>query len=473
MRSLRRFTAPSAALSVAAVTLVCLAALPVADAARAQDTRLIPAAPPEGAELAYDIPIPAWLAPTVVELKTEYVDGLAYELAWIADNRITDDLATLVEAGAELGASGERVDRAMHAIGELDVTFGIEGISRIIPAQGALRDTLFGFVVWHESASGDSRELMTMFEGYVDRIARGGEAAARLSGELSSLQERVAAASDTHDFHTIAELTPRVVETATNIDAVCRSLADVSNELGALIAEMSIDSPTALVEEWREAAEATASCSGPAAKTSSALESAADVLAVLMELTHIVEGAAESFDGIPSEPHSDGNFYFPWSSLVTDWRMVEELEKHILSGEVPGCPEESKARLTELLPKQVEANGMLAQRAVEYTCLVVARATGVLEDRYRQEHRFSSDLSDRRQRNVLEKVDKSMREDIEFASMKLSTGGAIRALDEGGTKSRRTRGSAWDALYEYNNAWLHCLNAGASASRLTGMRSSR
>lgn len=474
MRSIRCRTSSWLALFAALVALVWLVLPPILESARAQDdVRFIPGAPPVDAELSYNIPLPVWLVPTVLDLKTEYVDGLAYELAWIAENHTEEDLSVLVEAGAELGEAGERVAGAIQAIGGLDVTFGIEGISRIIPAEGALRDTLFGFVVWHESASGNSREQMTNFEGLVGRVSAGGAAASQLSDHLSSLQAGVAEAAEAHDSRVIAELAPDIVETATNIDSVCRNLAGLSVELAELIAEMSEDSPTLLVEKWQAAADATADCAAPVLKTESALAAISDVLDVLTELTDIVEHATDAVDGMSVEPNAEGLIYISWTMLNDDWHVMDHLENDVILNEESGCPYESKTRLRALLPKSVEANGILAGKAVEHTSAEMSRAINAIEDYYKRRTGFDPEASDRRKKKALEKVDKEMRDNLELAAGTISMRAAIRALDEGRAKSVLGVGSSWDALYEYNNAWLHCLNAGASALRVSDMASSR
>ncbi|MFH1864474.1 MAG: hypothetical protein ABIK85_01200, partial [Candidatus Eisenbacteria bacterium] len=227
------------ALRTLAVLLACAVAPSVATG---QDAVLVPVAPPADAEPSYNIPLQPWLVPTIIDLKTQFADGLSAEFNMIAQTQTGEDLITLIEAGEELSAATARIGRTVTAIGELDVTFGIEGISRIIPAESALRDTLFGFVVWHEFSSTPARGMMKRFEGLVDRVTAGGEASADLAAGLAADQRQLEQAVEQGSSIQIAELAPRIVETSMRIDAICAAVAAGARDLGALVDSLSASS---------------------------------------------------------------------------------------------------------------------------------------------------------------------------------------------------------------------------------------
>ena len=62
---------------------------------------------------------------------------------------------------------------------------------------------------------------------------------------------------------------------------------------------------------------------------------------------------------------------------------------------------------------------------------------------------------------------------MELMSAKISAKAARGALALGRAHDARGAGSEIDALHNYYNAWLHCLNAGAAAQRSTGPTPSR
>ena len=102
----RKNHSPFLGLRALAILLVCAFA---PSAVMGQDAVLIPVAPPEGAELSYNIPLEPWLVPIILDLKTQFADGLSAEFNMIAQTQTGEDLATLVEAAEELSAATERI----------------------------------------------------------------------------------------------------------------------------------------------------------------------------------------------------------------------------------------------------------------------------------------------------------------------------------------------------------------------------
>lgn len=482
----------SSALLLAFYMLVVLLAgavvLAAAGAAHAADAMFVPVAPPEDVELPYDIPLQPWLVPAVLDLKTQFLDGLSAEFSGIAESQIGGDLTVLVEAGAELGASTARVREAMDAIGGLDVTFGIEGIARMIPAESAFRDTFFGFVVWHEFSSAPARGMMERFEGLVDQVTAGGEGTADLADELAAAQEDLKQAIEQGNTDRAAELTPAIIEAAVRIDAICGSVAAGAQDLGAIIDSLGADSSELLTDKWAEASRATAVVSESAGRTAPALESMSGVLHLLIELGDLRKVAVSSTDALSAAPAADGNLYIPWTVVRNDWelarnleqRIIEEPPAHAADGEhgdehadqeneyVGGeATEETKANIGALLVHQVRANEILAERAVEHTSALVAEAAITIEEFYLDREEYSDDLRSRRKKKVFELVAEAMRENMELVSAKTSARAARAALARAREYDALGAGYEVDALYNYHNAWLHSLNAGAAAQRST------
>ena len=463
------------------VVLAGVVVLATSAAAQAEDAMLIPVAPPAGAELTYDIPLQSWLVPAVLNLKTQFADGLSGEFTAIADDQTGEELTVLIEAGKELGASTARLRTAVDSIGVLDVTFGIEGISRMIPAESALRDTLFGFIVWHEFSSTPARGMMTRFESLVGSVSAGGEAAAALAAELATVQGHLEQAVAQGDLGRIAELSPGIIETSRRVDAVCGTVAAEAQDLGALVDSLSIDSSELLVDRWADASRAAEDSRQPARATGPALDSMSGVLHILIELGGLLEAAVTSVDALNVAPAPDGNLYIPWTVMRDDWELARNLEERVLDestgqaaeseheSEYVGhaATEQAKVRIRALLVHQVEANAILAGRAVEHMSILVAEAVDTVEELCLDRAGYSDDLNDKRKAKVLEQVDSDLRESMELMSAKMSAKAARAALAVGRTYGARGVRSEVNALYNYQNAWLHCLNAGAAAQRST------
>jgi hypothetical protein len=469
------------------ILLVCAVVLAAPVAAQTQDAVPVPVAPAAGVELQYDIPLQPWLVLVVLDLKTQFADGLSSEFNGIAENQTGEDLTALVEAGMELGDSTVRMVAAVRAIGELDVTFGIDGISRIIPAESALRDTLFGFVVWHEFSSTPARGMMRRFESLVNRVTSGGDGAAGFAAELAADREHLEQAVTQGNLGRIAELSPGIIETSGRIDAMCGTVAAGAQDLSALIDSLSVNSAELLVDRWAEASRAAAQAGEPAQRTGPALESMSDVLHILVELGGLLDVAETSVDALSAAPDADGTLYIPWTVMKNDWELAHDLRERVLGGSAGqaakgehddeyvghATTQETKARIGALLVHQVDANAILAERAVEHTSTSVAEAVDTLEELYLDRAGYSDDLKDKRKAKVFQEVDGKLRESLELGSAKISIRAARAALALGRAYDARGAGSEIDALHNYMNAWLHCLNAGAAAQRSTGAALSR
>ena len=469
------------ALRVAAVAVLVLAA---ALTAHGQDeVVLIPAPPAPGAVLTYDIPLEPWLIPDVLALQEHFSNGLATEFSRIAETQTGEDVTALIGAGRDLEAAGVRVREAMAAMSAIDVTFGIDGIARILPAESAIRDTFFGFVVWHETSRMDARPALTQFEDLTNRVYAGTEAGGDLADELASAQELLSAAVEAGDATRIAELSPTIVQTSQRIDGVCGSMSTAAGELLAVIAGLSENTGSPWKEAWADIAAAVESTLVPAQSSHAALESVSDVLTLLVVLGEQLDFALSSVAAFQAVADGPGPGFVPWTVLRSDWKALDELDALVgWSGETVAegheghgheethgraslaLTDESREVIRALFPSKVEASAMIAKAAVEHASTAVAQAQDLLEDKHMRDSGFSTELSERRQRNVLQKVDEAMRANLELVSAKLSARSARAAYGKGATA--RAAGSAVDATYWYHNAWLHSLNGGAAAGRV-------
>jgi hypothetical protein len=505
MLRVARSFAPARRLAAGSVLLAASILLCAAAELPAQELTFIPAAPPEGAELPYNIPLPEWMVPPVLELKRSFSDGLSAEFSEIADNETGGGVRTVVESGEQLAGGADRLRAAIRAISEIDVTFGIEGIARIIPAEGALRDTLFGFVVWHETSTRNSKPLMEQFEGLVERVVAGGEAAGQLARQLAAMEDQLNQAMADEDMDRVAELAPGIVEIAGRIDAISTSVASTAAELAALIAELSDEGGAQLAERWAETQAAVAQCIEPAGRTTAANRSVSEVLYLMVELGRLLGTATESVRLLESPSLEDGMIYIPWTVMRNDWELAKELEHRILGGggdhagehqeetahaegehaeadeheghahgqshetpgvrEITGATDETKRNIRALYAHHVEANGILAERAVSYTSMVVGRAMDRLEAFYKADAGYDPEDDERRQKEALAEVDESLRENLPLVAARMSAAGARAALLLADEEAAGGPGHEIDALYQYQNAWLHALNAGSAAQR--------
>ncbi|MFH1865821.1 MAG: hypothetical protein ABIK85_08050, partial [Candidatus Eisenbacteria bacterium] len=201
-----------------------------------------------------------------------------------------------------------------------------------------------------------------------------------------------------------------------------------------------------------------------------------------------------SVDALSAPPAADGYLYIPWTVMRSDWELARDLTERVLEGprdEPAGgehgddhaghehaylgdaMGEEARARIGALLGDQVEANAMLAERAVEHMSTHVARAEDALEKLYYEREGYSDGLDEKRKSAVLQQVDRDLRQSMDLVAAKMSARAARDAFDRGLAHDALGAGGEVDALYNYNNTWLHCLNAGASAQRATGAVPSR
>jgi hypothetical protein len=190
---------------------------------------------------------------------------------------------------------------------------------------------------------------------------------------------------------------------------------------------------------------------------------------VIVDVGTLADLSGESVELADVEPSADGSSYVSWTLLRTDYELAAGLE-HLFVGQ--GGQEEGHEhlggmgeRLLDALELQVRANSMLAERAVEHASMHTGFATDAIERQYMARERYSDDMDEDDKEEALEKVDRRMRENMEFAVMRMSMRAARDELTMGRAQHGLGVGHGAQALYHYQNAWLFCLNAGAAAER--------
>lgn len=420
----------------------------------------------ESSAAPYDVPIPGWVAEVATELKQQFADGIAAEAAAFVETRTAEDVRALVETADQLAAVGERLDGAMSTIGSIDSSFGIPGVSRLLTAEGAVRDTIFGFVVWHESAIGESREIAAGLERSVDQLIRLGTQARRRARELAATADRTREALEQRDYAGVAEASSAVSGTTAELESIADQAEEAATELEGLVWRIQDSGRSSIVEEWQDVLLAVSETRRLTTKARPILSSVRENAAASDVLTGALEAIVDVLSAMTaSETGAFGNVYYPIRVLEGDVEVASMLEDGILSDTTGKYSEETKATLRALLEKIVTADRILAERAVEYTSTQVGRAVDRLEDHYKAVASYDESSSEKRRGDALQKVDLALRRNEDLQDARASVRAARAAFDDGCSKADQGAGFETRALEQFKNAWMHALNAGSSAKK--------
>ena len=413
---------------------------------------------------AYDIPVPAWVAEVATGLKKEFVAGVALQAVDLEEARAAGDLQLLVDAADRLVTDGVSIDRAIETIGGIDSSFGIPGVSRLVTAEGAKRDTLFGFVVWHEMSSGESWDLADNLEASVTRLIDLSDDVQRNVRLLTSNAERVKSALEAEDYASIANSSDVVKEATADIDVISGEIDIVAAKLETLVWSVQEGGGRLLEEEWQEVLLAVSDSRRLALKVRPALVSLRAGSETSESMSRALEGAVEAITLMDAaRVGASGEFYFPAAVFDLDIEVAEGLENDILSAPPAGFSEEQINTLKSLLAKMVTADRILAERAVEYTSLEVGRAIDKLESHYEATAEYDPSDSRRDRERALEKVDLAMRRNEDAQAARMSARAARAAFDDGRSTEDREPGLWSQVLTQYRNAWVHALSSGDSS----------
>lgn len=421
------------------------------------------ASTPVAAQSAYDVPVPAWVAEAATDLKREFVMGVARQAVNMAETRATEEVKLLVDASDGMVAAAKRVEDTMSSIGAIDSSFGIPGISRLVTADGAVRDTLFGFVVWHESASGESRGVATNIEASVDRMAALASAARSNARKLATNAEDVRSALASEDYASIASSSAVVTEATGQLEAIAGEAEEVSGKIEEIVWKVQDGGGSLLETEWQQVLLAVSDTRRLASKIRPALTSLREGSGASEALSAALQGMVESIAIMESAaPDEGGSFRYPSSLFELDVDVVTALEGSI-KGNAVAFPGDSGAAVEWLLSKIVAADRALAERAVEYTSAQVGQVMDRLEDHYKRASGFNEGASGRDLAAAYEPVDRAMRGNADLQSARSSARAARKALEQGRANEAAGAGSWGVALGGYRDAWVRAIAAGEAA----------
>jgi hypothetical protein len=459
----------------ALLMFVLFVSFTLAASAAAQETgATTPAVAPPSGDLAYDVPLPAWLVDAVTELKLEFAEGLAAETVALADQQMTGDVGSLTETVNELAAVGQRIDATMSRMGAIDSSFGISGLSQLLTADGAVRDTLFGFVVWHESAQGQSRKIAADLERTVDRMVGLGRSARTQAGQLSGSARQMGEALKRKDYASIVGSAAVMARSTDDLAGLAAATEEAATALEKVVWQVREGGGTSLEEHWGQVLLDTSEARRLVAKMEpsvASMKTSAGLLAGMAGALQVVVQAPSLMASTKLD--AAGAYHIPWTVFQSDVKIARSVNEGFLGGAGEEYPQSARASVQGLLGKMVTADRLLAERAVEYTSTEVGRAVDRLEERYKKAAGFSENDTDRKREEALQKVDLALRGNRDLDAARISARAARAALDDGKTKEERGQGFEADALTQYQNAWAHALNAGAAAAKAVGAATSK
>jgi len=445
---------PVALLMAVPVVVVILAGV-----AAAEDT-----GQPQVDDGSYSVPVPAWVADAALDLKREFVMGVARQAVSMAEESATEEVRLLVEAAEDIADAGGSVESTVSTIGSIDSSFGIPGISRLVTAEGAVRDTLFGFVVWHESASGESRDMARDFEAAVGRLVSLGTEARNYAGALATNAEDVSSALAAEDYAAIASSSGVVEESTLALEEIASEAEQVSTEIEEIVWAVQDGGGSLLDTEWQQVLLAVSNTRRLAAKMRPALVSLREGRGASEALSSALQGMVESISIMEGARGDEaGSLHYTTALFELDHGVVSELEMNIAAGGPGSLPEDAADSIGWLLSKVVAADRMLAERSVDYTSVRVARAMDLLETRYKRDAGFDESAGERESLEAYEAVDAAMRRDSDLQSARTSARAARAALEAGKSLEVEGSGSWGAALEKYRDAWSYSDAAGEGA----------
>jgi len=431
-------------------------------------------------KLDYDIPLQPWLAEAVAALRLEFVDGVSAEARALEDRALPARGETLRMRAEDVAALAVALREAVLDIGEIDASFGIPGVSRLPAVEGAIRDTVLGFMVWYESSDGEGMRVALMIEGLVGRIAAIQPAmehfAAAVAEQTAEGYRVEPAAHGHHGGHGHASTEGQ--EPPPKADP----MDDLLNVLGGLAAEARL-----VAEPLQGAVDDVRGAAAPGSDLRAAWDIASDTnrrfsdacgavteavasfrkatreVRVLLNAAHGVEMSVDELLG--SGAGDPGARHISWEFLDGDISIVQHLKIGVFSSDSGAYPDDMKERVSGLLQKIVAADRTLAERAVEYTSARVGSAADQVEEHYRGQFDYDPSAPPGDRDDCIARVDAALRGNLELQSALVGAGAARTALVMGREYEAAGFCSENKAIIQYKYAWIHALNAGASALR--------
>lgn len=426
------------------------------------------AAPNTAGDSSFGIPLEPWTVEAVTGLRTEFVEGVAGQVLAVAEGQAAGEVRDIAATSEELLGVGNRIASTMSRIGSLDLSFGIDGISRLAAAGNAQRDTLFGMVIWHESAAGESRQVASDLEGAVVLVNELAARAARYSSEIAEGSDLSRDALGQGEFAHLETSSSTVVQATAGLIEISDQLQEEATRLEEIVWQIRGDVETPLEGEWQRVLLSVSEVRRLAAKFRPAVESFESSNHVFRRITEALRGVVETTSAIEtggSNPH--GIYRVSSDVLERDVTIARELEATALSDSHNGnsYPEESKAAIRQLLGKLQTADAILAGRAVEHSSTEVSRVQDALERQYTDAVGYNDNDPERRRNEALSRIDLAMRENKDIDNARVFAREARAAFDAGTADQGRGAGSETQSLSRYVSAWTQALEAGASAKK--------
>ena len=418
----------------------------------------------------FGVPLKPWTVEAVVGLRTEFVEGVAGQVLAVAEGQAADEVRDIAATAEELAQVGARLTSTMSRIGSLDSSFGIGGISRLATAGNAQRDTLFGIVIWHESAAGESRQIAGDLEDAVTLMNELAARAERHATEITEGSDLSVDALGQGEFAHLETSSSAVVQATAGLIEISDWLQEEATRLEEVVWTIQGDVETPLDGEWQKVLLSVSEVRRLAAKFRPAVESFESSNHVFRRITEALTGVVATTSVIEaggSNPH--GVYHLASDVLERDVEIARELEATALSDSHNGSayPESSKAAIRALLIKLLTADGILAERAVEHSSTEVARVEDVLEGHYAVVVGYSENDPERRRNEALTRIDLAMRSNEAMEKARVLARGARAALDAGTADQGRGAGNETQALTRYVSAWTQSLEAGDAARKAT------
>ncbi|MBM3308277.1 MAG: hypothetical protein FJY74_08125 [Candidatus Eisenbacteria bacterium] len=424
-----------------------------------------PAAPPPG-PLAFDVPLYPWYLREVTNLKAEFIQVLAAEVMALGEAGIEGDVQSIAQGARAFSGVGERLVAAMAAIGNADPSFGIPDVSQLLPVEGAVRDTIFGFVAWHESSASESRKTSATLKRRVGRLGALGASAGRIGTALSARSDASKAAMSREEYEPMASAWLDLDRLVSELTTVADQAQEEASALGDLAVALRAQSPSALAQPWA----AVKTITDDALRWASQVDGSVDALlaanAVFADLTTALRTAAATQQALEAvEVEATGVAHIPWTVLRDDAELVVWLNRQVLDEGRTAYPAETKRRIGAGLALVVEAERLLAERATEYASAAVAGAADRLEDHYKAVEGYRKEDSQRRRDEAVQRAAVRMRNNMLMQSALLSARESRAALAAGRSAAMPMSRYGQDAIGHFRNAWLHALSSGDAALR--------
>jgi hypothetical protein len=455
-------------LCAALVGLLCASSCAAADTENDADALLLTPAAPAAGPLAYDISLPDSVVAAVVDLKQGFVEGTMNETVALLDGVAAVHVDGLVEASGDLGSASGAIVALLDTMVHIDPSLGIPGVAQAQTLEGAVRDTVFGFEVWHDAADGESRTVVANLEMIVAKCTVMRNVTSANAADLASKFVECREALVRRSLGDVGGRARDVGNMTKSVDlvvGVAEGVADEIEEIGGrALDRRDAEIDPALRAEWERVLDAAARMRDASGRMSSPvvpIRTGAWVAASLAHPLHHVVEAIEELTG--PKPDETGARHIFWRRLREDMQVAVHFKTPAFAEGEGTFDEDAKARLERLLRGLVASDRILAQWSIDVTSDAVDRARDKLREHYVS--LMECDPAAEMTKNEKRWLDAAMRGNEDLQSALIGVRAAKGSLAAGLKKEELGLCSENEAVSHYKNAWLHSLNAGAMAAR--------